>query len=166
MKPPTNHPSWLDEANASLSTRSCLVIARDLLAWLNSSRCMMTGESRNEGTGIIREAVAALVEAYPFPYTDKDDDCGICGNTGRFCSVCRATEESCQCPDFSHGRDCPYCRGPKGAVHLPFCVSHLKYEDPMNPLFGQHRPCDCKVVSKCSGNHAGPRCADPECWNQ
>ena len=104
------HASWLNEARISLTTRSRLIIARELLAWLNSSRCMETGESRNNGAGIIREAVAALVDAHTARYEDKDDDCGICGNTGRFCSVCRATEESCQCPDFSHGRDCPYCR--------------------------------------------------------
>ena len=25
---------------------------------------------------------------------------------------------------------------------------------------------DWHYVKKCDGNHAGPRCADPECWNQ
>ena len=23
-----------------------------------------------------------------------------------------------------------------------------------------------RLAVKCDGNHAGPRCADPECWNQ
>ena len=110
-----SHDSWLNEASASLSTRSRLVIARDLLRWLNTSHCMETAVSRNEGAGIIREAVAALVDSHTAPYDDKDDDCGICGNTGRFCSVCHhGPEENCQCPDFSHGRDCLYCRGFSG----------------------------------------------------
>ena len=94
------------EARACLSTRSCTSIARDLLAWLNTSHAMETKMSRNEGAGIICEAVAALVNTDDI----KADECGICGNTGRFCSVCRATEEECQCPDFSHGRNCPYCQ--------------------------------------------------------
>lgn len=24
---------------------------------------------------------------------------------------------------------------------------------------------EARIPSKCNGNHAGPRCADPECWN-
>jgi len=44
------------------------------------------------------------------------NDCAICGGTGRFCSVCRATEEDCQCPGCSSGRDCPYCRSSLGPI--------------------------------------------------
>lgn len=42
-------------------------------------------------------------------------------------------------------------------------------------LFGNYKRCHAKScgktaaehgIPKCDGNHAGPRCADPECWNQ
>ena len=56
---------------------------------------------------------------------DIHDDCGVCGNTGRFCSVCRATEEDCQCPGFSSGRDCPYCRV-AGDRHINAEASYLE----------------------------------------
>ena len=54
--------SWISEARAPETRASRLAIAQDVLGWLNSARAMETRASRNTGAGLIREAVAALVE--------------------------------------------------------------------------------------------------------
>ena len=47
-----------------------------------------------------------------------------------------------------------------------------EYGDQLNALYTSPQPADPVVKEslttekhKCDGNHGGPRCADPECWN-
>lgn len=56
----------------------------------------------------------------------------------------------------SHPYTCPHCDQREGCAHGEWCRGAGTMVK---------RPAGVTGRVKCDGNHGGPRCADPECWN-
>jgi hypothetical protein len=103
----------------------------------SASRTIGIARARQPHADLSAEEESSMrnIDCLPHWHTDylargaqrASEDCEICGNTGRFCSVCRATEDDCQCPGFSHGRDCPYCRVADGRPVAPILAPETDY---------------------------------------
>ena len=42
----------------------------------------------------------------------------------------------------------------------------INQDKPVVVFIEDYKPVGDRLVLKCDGEHGGPRCADPECWNQ